>query len=109
RTVAKDTPSIFNRFMTHRYLLLLFCRDYMTRCRAAMVARLDCSAEWCRIGHRADTKKPPEGGFSARQATQLRDRIHSASCMASSSLTAFGGMGIGPQLPVEPFLMLLMM
>src|SRR5690606_12055490 len=41
--------------------------------------------------------------------TQLRDRIHSASWAASSSLTAFGGIGIGPQLPVEPFLMLLAM
>src|SRR5690606_35726910 len=39
----------------------------------------------------------------------LRDRIHSASWAASSSLTAFGGIGIGPQLPVEPFLMLLAM
>src|SRR5690606_1198988 len=39
---------------------------------------------------------------------QLRDRIHSASWAASSSLTAFGGIGIGPQLPWEPFLMLLM-
>src|SRR5690606_41382634 len=40
--------------------------------------------------------------------TQSRDRIHSASWAASSSLTAFGGSGIGPQLPWEPFLMLLM-
>src|SRR5690606_19230625 len=39
---------------------------------------------------------------------QLRDRIHSASWAASSPLTAFGGIGIGPQLPWEPFLMLLM-
>src|SRR5690606_9527368 len=33
-------------------------------------------------------------------------RIHSARVLASSSLTAFGGIGIGPHLPLLPFLML---
>src|SRR5690606_21057349 len=35
----------------------------------------------------------------------FRDRIHSARVLASASETAFGGMGIGPQTPLLPFLM----
>src|SRR5690606_20445602 len=47
----------------------------------------------------------PAGCFSEDTDAYLRVRIHSASWVASSSVTAFGGMGIGPQTPVEPFLM----
>src|SRR5690606_5157089 len=63
-----------------------------------------------RAGERGNKKAAQSGGFFHHcNTTQLRDRIHSASWAASSSLTAFGGIGIGPQLPVEPFLMLLAM
>src|SRR5690606_16351228 len=60
-------------------------------------------------GRGGKQKAAQSGGFFHHcNTTQLRDRIHSASWAASSSLTAFGGIGIGPQLPWEPFLMLLM-
>src|SRR5690554_3877072 len=47
----------------------------------------------------------PAGCFSEDTDAYLRVRIHSASWVASSSVTAFGGMGIGPHTPLEPFLM----
>src|SRR5690554_7271445 len=64
---------------------------------------------WKRAGERGKQKSRPIRRLLHHcNTTQLRDRIHSASWAASSSLTAFGGIGIGPQLPWEPFLMLLM-
>src|SRR5690554_5837431 len=47
----------------------------------------------------------PAGCFSKVADAYLSVRIHSASLVASSSVTAFGGMGIGPHTPLEPFLM----
>ena len=47
----------------------------------------------------------PAGCFSKVTDAYLSVRIHSASLVASSSVTAFGGMGIGPHTPLEPFLM----